>query len=98
MFLKLKNTNFINIKPYFINDTDVNKILVSNKFLITFGKQDFKYFIGYKDSEKIRTLCISCPQMGIYKRNFDENIYFSKVFLLNILNFRKSWQYHQNQI
>lgn len=45
MFLKLKNTNFINIKPYFINDTDVNKILVSNKFLITFGKQDFKDFI-----------------------------------------------------
>ena len=46
-------------------------------------------FIGYKDSKKIRTLCISCPQMGIYKINFDENIYFLKVFLLNTWNFRK---------
>ena len=41
-------------------------------------KKDFKYFIGYKVSEKIRPLCIFCPQMITYKRNFDENrhIYF----------------------
>ena len=41
-------------------------------------KKDFKYFIGYKDSEKIRPLCIFCPQMIVYKRNFVENkhIYF----------------------
>ena len=42
-----------------INDIDINKIVVSNKFL--FGKQDFKYFIGYKDSETIRPLCIFYP-------------------------------------
>ena len=29
-----------------INSIDVNEIVVSNKFL--FGKQGFKYFIGYK--------------------------------------------------
>ena len=34
-----------------ISDIDINKIVVSNKFL--FGKQDFKYFIGYEDSETI---------------------------------------------
>ena len=28
----------------------INKIVVSNK--LPFGKQDFKYFIGYKDDEK----------------------------------------------
>ena len=41
-------------------------------------KKDFKYFIDYKVSEKIRPLCIFCPQMITYKRNFDENrhIYF----------------------
>ena len=61
-----------------------NKIVVS-KF--PFGKQDFKYFIRYKDSEKNRRLCIFHPQMIIYKRNFDENsrIYFlikeEKVFI-----------------
>ena len=49
MILKLRNTNFINIKsPILINNTDINKIAVSNKF--RFGKQDFKYFIGYKDN------------------------------------------------
>ena len=59
-----------------INDIDINKIAVSNKF--PFGKQDFKYFIGYKDNEKIRALCIFFPEMSIYKRYFDktECIYF----------------------
>ena len=32
------------------NNIDINKIVVSNK--LPFGKPDFKYFIGYKDSEK----------------------------------------------
>ena len=34
-----------------INDIDKNKIIVSNKFPP--GKQDFKHFIGYKDTEKL---------------------------------------------
>ena len=62
MTLRLKNTNFI-------NDIDINRIEVSNK--LPFGKQDFRYFVGYKDSEKIRPLCIFYWQMIIYKRNFD---------------------------
>ena len=44
MTLKLKKMNFINI----ISINDINNILVSNKF--DFGKQDFKYFIVYKDN------------------------------------------------
>ena len=62
--------------PMSISDIDINKIVVSNKF--PFGKQDFKYFIGYKDSDEIRLLCIFRPRIIIYKRNFDENrrIYF----------------------
>ena len=65
-----------NKSPFLINDRDINKIAVSNK--LSFGKQDFKYFIGYKDSEKNRPLCIFRPQMNMYKRDFDENrqIYF----------------------
>ena len=31
-----------------INDIDINKIVVTNKF--PFSKQDFKYFIGFKDN------------------------------------------------
>ena len=37
--------------PISINDIDINKIVVSNK--VPFGKEDFKYFIGYKDAKKL---------------------------------------------
>ena len=52
-----------------INNKDINKVAVSNK--ISFGKQDVKYFIGYKDAEKIRPLR-SLPKMSSYRRNFDK--------------------------
>ena len=51
-----------------IDNTDVYKIVVSNK--ISFGKKDFKYFIGYKDAKKIRPLCIFLPKMSAYRRDF----------------------------
>ena len=35
-----------------INEIHINKIAVSNKF--SSGKQDFKYFIGYKYNTKIK--------------------------------------------
>ena len=47
-----------------INDSDINEIVVPNKF--PFGKQDFKYFIGYKDDKEIRPLCIFFPEINIY--------------------------------
>ena len=52
--LKLDDTEIDEYKfqqcksPISINAIDVNKILVSSKF--PFGKQYFKYFIGYKDN------------------------------------------------
>ena len=45
---------------------DINEIVVSNKF--SFGKPDFKYFIGYKDNTEIRPLCIFFPDINKYKR------------------------------
>ena len=48
-------------------------MVVSNKF--QFGKQGFKYFIGYKDNKKIRLLCIFFPEMSIYERYFDKTKY-----------------------
>ena len=39
-----------------------------NKF--PFGKQDFKYFIGYKYNKEIRPLGIFFPEMSIYKKLF----------------------------
>ena len=41
----------------------MNKMVVSNK--LSFGKQDFKYSIGYKDAKKIRSLYKFPPKMSI---------------------------------
>ena len=40
--------------PISIGNIVVIKIVIPNK--ISFGKKDFKYFIGYKDVKKIRPL------------------------------------------
>ena len=40
----MKDTNFINMKTISIKDTDINKIVVFNKFPL--GKKDFRYFVG----------------------------------------------------
>ena len=53
-----------------INNIDIDKIIVSNKS--PFNKQDFKYFIAYKDNKEIRPLCIFFPEMSIYKRFSDK--------------------------
>ena len=37
--------------PISIKDIDINERVLSNKF--PFGKQDFEYFIGYKDNKKL---------------------------------------------
>ena len=60
-----------------INDIDINKIIVSNKF--PFGKQDFKYFIGYKDNQEIRPLCTFFSKVAICKRYSDKSkfMYFT---------------------
>ena len=49
-----------NKNPISINNININKIVVSNKHL--FGKQDFKYLIGYKDAKNIRPLCTFRPK------------------------------------
>ena len=53
-----------------INDTDSNKTVVSSKF--PFGKQDYNYFIGYKDDKEIKSLPIFFPEMSIYRRYSDK--------------------------
>ena len=61
MALKFKNTK----SPILINNIDINKIVVSNKF--PFGKQDFKYCIGYKDYKETRPFHIFFREMSISK-------------------------------
>ena len=55
-------------KPIALSLLNVNQILKSDKF----GHSDkgFKYFIGYKDYNIIRSLCIILPQMSGFIKYF----------------------------
>ena len=81
--MSIKNVNFIdkknqksdfykNEKVTRIQDTDANKILVSEKEPYD-TKNSFRYFIGYKVNDVIRPLCIKFPQMTGYVRKFEGN-------------------------
>ena len=45
-------------------------MVVCNK--LPFGKEEFKYFIDYKDNKKIRPICIFSPELSVHKRYFDK--------------------------
>ena len=61
-----------NKKIFNIDDTDVNKILVSRKE--QYGKYNsFKYFIGYNDNDVLRPLYLRLSQMTGHINKFDEN-------------------------
>ena len=93
MILISKNKKFHQYKrPFSIKNIDNNKIVVSNK--VSFGKMGLKYFIGYKDSKKIRPLCKFFPEMGTCRRDFDETKYISFLtkddeLIENIMKFGK---------
>ena len=73
---KIEEGKFHHYKnPISINDIYINDIVISNK--LPFGKQGFKYFIGYKDNKKIRPLYILFPK---HKRYFDKTKY--KCFMI----------------
>ena len=51
--------------PILISNTVINEIVVSNKF--SFGKQEFKRFISFKDNKEIRPLCMFLSEVIIYE-------------------------------
>ena len=52
-----------------LNLVDINKIVISDKF--KHRDKGFKYFIGYKDDNIVRPLCIILPQMSGYIKHFE---------------------------
>ena len=70
---KIKKIEFYKSRKVFqIDDTDVNKILVSKKE--PYGtKKGLKYFIGYNDNDVIRPLCLRLSQMTGCINKFKEN-------------------------
>ena len=72
---------FKNISKYLIdiNNVDIDKILISNK--ISFGSKGFQCFIGYKDDNRIKPLCMVLPKISRYGKRFDETN--CMLFLIN---------------
>ena len=77
---------------------DINKRFVSDK--VSFGKKGFKYFIGYKDSKKIRPLCIFVPKISAYRKDFDDTKYISFLVKDNELlkKYNKIWKKLKNSV
>ena len=71
-FRDKKSDSYKNKKVTKIDDTDVNKILVSKEE--PYGTTNsFKYFIIYNDNDVIRQSCIKLPQVTGYVRKFEGN-------------------------
>ena len=51
---------------------NVNQILISDKF--EHSDKGFKYYIGYKDNDIVRLLCMILPQMSGFIKYFDDSI------------------------
>ena len=49
---------------------NIDQIVVTDKF--RHNDDGFKYFIGYKESEIVKLLCITLPQMNAYKKKIEK--------------------------
>ena len=68
--IEIEKRKFHSFKsPTTVNDIDIDKITISNKFPC--GKKGFKYFIGYKNDKKVIPLCVLLPNLSGYVKRFD---------------------------
>ena len=61
-----------------LDSVTVDKIVVSDKF--RYSEKVYKYYIGYKEDEIVRSLCIILPQMSErikYFENGGKNVFFN---------------------
>ena len=96
MIKKIKKNDFYNInkKIFNIDDTDVDKTLISKKEI--YGKYNsFKYFIGYNDNGVIRPLYLFMSQTTGYINEFDKNKITMSLMIKDIQlfkNYNKIWK------
>ena len=53
--------------------TDTNNIVITDRFELVGDYQLDKYYIGYKDGEFFRPLCIVLSQVSVFIKYFDGN-------------------------
>ena len=85
-------------KIFNIDDTDINKILISKKE--KYGKYNsFKYFIGYNDNDVVRPLYLFLSQTTGYIYKFDKNKITMSLMIKDIQflkNSKKIWKKNEN--
>ena len=65
MVLRLKYKFHYSKYPFGINTVDIDKIMISNK--VSFGKKGFIYFLGYKNNDEVKPLCVMLPKINGYR-------------------------------
>ena len=73
--LKFDNTR-VNKKEFHKSKQPIDLDLVNVDQIVIFDKfkhsdDGFKYFIGYKEGEIVKPLCIILPQMSVYIKYFE---------------------------
>ena len=56
-------------QPIDLDLINVDQVVISDKF--KYNDDGFKYFIGYKEDDIVKPLCISLPLMSGYIKYFD---------------------------
>ena len=69
--IQIEKSKFYRHKtPIFLEDVDIQKVLVSSK--ISFGEKNYKYFISYLyDFHKVKPLHIMLPKTSAYVKSYD---------------------------
>ena len=52
-----------------LDSVDTDKTVLSDRF--RHSEEGFKYFIGYQENERVKSLCIILPQMNGYIKYFE---------------------------
>ena len=55
-------------QPIDLMSVNINQIIISDKF--KHSEEGYKYYIGYKENEIVKPLCIILPQMSGYIKYF----------------------------
>ena len=81
------------MKKIYLNQVEISKIVISDEFKLDDG---VKNFIGYKNGETVKPLCIILPQMSGFIKYFENNRK-SMSFLADndddvILTYKKIWK------
>ena len=81
------------MKKIYLNQVEISKIVISDEFKLDDG---VKNFIGYKNGETVKLLCIILPQMSGFIKYFENNRK-SMSFLADndddvILTYKKIWK------